>query len=89
MVAWEDMVTEAIFGAIGTGDLVGMVVLIMMNIFMAVQRLPTIITLIANGVLILSLAYYGVLTPLLFALVVGLAYMLFRGLKFGPFSERY
>jgi len=90
MTGWEDMITRMFVMTAGSNDLAGILLLMVFNIFVAVLRLPSIITVIINGVLIIGLAAYGVLSPLMFVVIIGFSlFMFFVIRRAGPFSERY
>lgn len=90
MVGFEDMITKAIIQSAGSMDLAGIVFLMAYNIFLAVLRLPFVITLITNGVLIIALTSYGVLSPLTFVAILGFSIFVFWAIRrASPFTERY
>lgn len=93
MVGWEDLISKMVVQTAGSADLAAFIVLIVFNIFLAVLRLPFVIILICNGVLILALltfAGFTYLPYLTIAVVIATALFLFWVFRRAtPISERY
>jgi energy-coupling factor transporter transmembrane protein EcfT len=94
MVGWEDLISKMIVQTSGSADIAGIILLIIFNIFLAVLRLPFVITLICNGVLILTLLLFFTgftyLIYLAFPVVIGTALFIWWVFRKGtPISERY